>query len=273
MTAPEPPPSPKPLLGVGFWALIAFGVLCVLAGVGVTFLAPRLAPAKPEPPAHQTAAPTRRVIQPLPAAPAPPPPDEAAASAEVARLSARISDLETRGSRANHAAAMALAAAALVETAQSSRPFADELADLRAEAPDLNELAALDRLAQTGAPSRVVLATSFPEFAARAIRRARKPPEDARLLDRIAYGAARFVTVRQLDAPSGPDSDISGAERALQEGDVAGALKRLERLPPAAQEALAPWRAGAQQRADIDRAVAALRLHAQREAALEGATK
>ena len=276
MTLPEslpdslPVPPPKPLLGVGFWALMAFGVLCVLAGAAVAILAPRLAPAKPEAPAVQSGEPLRPVSAPPTSALPPPPFDHVGASAEVARLSARISDLESQGSRANHAAATALAAAAVVEAAQSSRPFAGELAALRAATPDLNELSGLDRLAATGAPSRAALAMSFPEFAARAIRRARKPAEPARLSERIAYGAARFVTVRQLDAPSGPDADITAAERALQDGDIAAALKRLERLPPAAQEALAPWRVGAERRAEIDRAVAALRARAQREAAPEG---
>ena len=30
---------PRPLLGAGFWAFIAFGILCVLAGVAVVLLA------------------------------------------------------------------------------------------------------------------------------------------------------------------------------------------------------------------------------------------
>jgi hypothetical protein len=33
---------PRPLLGPTFWALIAFGLLCVLAGAAVALLAPRL---------------------------------------------------------------------------------------------------------------------------------------------------------------------------------------------------------------------------------------
>lgn len=274
MTLPEPElsPPPRPLLGVRFWALIALGVLGPLAGVGIVYLAPRLAPAKPEPPAVQSAAPVRPMVgTPTPTAtPSTPTADVVAATAEVARLSARINELEGQGVRASHAAAAALAAAAVVEAAQSSRPFAGELAMLRAANPDLGELASLDRLAETGAPSRVALAMSFPEFAARALRRARKPAEDARLSERIAYGAARFVTVRQLDAVSGPDADISAAERALQDGDVAAALKRLARLPPPAQEALAPWREGAQRRAEIDHAVAGLRARAQREATPQG---
>lgn len=66
---PEPPDDlpddpdegpPRPLLGATFWALIVFGVLCVLGGAGVALLAPRLFP----PPA---AAPPP--VQPLPGDP------------------------------------------------------------------------------------------------------------------------------------------------------------------------------------------------------------
>ena len=258
---------PKPLMGLGFWALIALCVLCVLAGAGVAFLAPRLAPAKPEPPAVR-AAPGPPML-PAAAAATPSPavtiPLARANDPEVARLDARIADLEGQGTRASRAATAALAASSIIEASQGSRPFAGELAGLRALAPDLDELVGLERLAQAGAPSRVALAMSFPEFAARAVRRARKPAEHAPLSERIAYGAARFVTVRQLDAASGPDADISAAEKALQDGDVARALTRLQRLPPAAQEALAPWRQGAERRAEIDGAVAALRARAQRD--------
>lgn len=54
---PAPPDPaeyrPKPLMGVGFWALIALSVLCVLAGVAVATLAPKLLPAGPQAPTHR----------------------------------------------------------------------------------------------------------------------------------------------------------------------------------------------------------------------------
>lgn len=54
---PDPPPDPvedrpRPLMGAGFWIMLAFGILCVLAGIGVATLAPRLSP----PPAPASAA-------------------------------------------------------------------------------------------------------------------------------------------------------------------------------------------------------------------------
>lgn len=276
MSSPGPDPDPasaprgRPLLGVRFWALIALGVLGPLAGVGVVYLAPRLAPAKPEPPPVRAEGPPATNLIGAPALPArPPTPAEPAARADVARLNARIAALETAGARSSEAATAALAAAAVVEASQGSRPFANELSALRAAAPTLAELASLDRLARDGAPSRVALATSFPEFAARAARRAHKPSQGAPLSERIAYGAARFVTVRRLDAASGPDAEIAAAERALEDGDIVRALDHLDRLPPPAREALSPWRIGAERRAEIDRAVAALRVHALQAVAAE----
>jgi hypothetical protein len=253
---------PKPLMGLGFWALIAFGILCVLAGAGVAVFGPRLLPPKPVAPAAQPETPAALL------APVPPPPVAAVglSADEVADLKARIATLETEGARTSEAAAAALAAAELVEASQGSRPFGRELAALRAGAPGLPELAALARLAEVGAPSRTALAASFPPYAARAASRARKPPDGAGLGERIAYATTKVVTVRRVGetAGKGPDALLARAEFALQEGEVLAALRALDGLPPQAREALAPWRAGAERRAEIDREVAALRKRAVR---------
>lgn len=45
---------PKPLLGVGFWVIVVFGLICVLAGVAVAVLGPRLMSAAPATPALVT---------------------------------------------------------------------------------------------------------------------------------------------------------------------------------------------------------------------------
>jgi hypothetical protein len=265
---PELPKDPaeyrrRPMLGVGFWAIMAFGVLSVLAGAAVAYLGPSLLPPKPTPPAPAAAV---RAVQASP--PVGPLPAETAAAGEVAGLRARIAALESEGVRSSQAAAAALAAAALVEASQGSRPFAGELTTLRAAAPGgLPELAALTRLSETGAPSRAALAASFPEFAARAASRARKPQDGAPLGDRIVYAASKVVTVRRVEpaAGSSPDAVLARAELALQEGDVVQALQVLDALPPKARQAVAPWRDQAERRAEIDRQVRALRSRALRE--------
>jgi hypothetical protein len=256
---------PRPLMGVGFWALIALCVLCVLAGAGVAVLGPKLWPRRPPAPAaasapHAVAAPA------APAATAPAQGDPATAD-QLARLNARIASLETQGARSSEAAAAALAAAALVDGAQGSRPFADQLAALRAAAPGLPEITALSRLSETGAPSRAALAASFPEAAAAAARKARKPGEHATLGERIVYAASKVVTVRRIEVTAGdaPDAVLARAQVELDEGDVVRALRTLDRLPPAARAAMADWRAQAERRAEIDRAVGALRARAMRD--------
>lgn len=237
-------------------------MLCVLAGAGVAMFGPRLLPARGERPAPASARPAVAPSSPptLPIVVASPTADE------VARLNARIATLENQGARTTEAAAAALAAAELVDASQGSRPFGRELATLRAAAPGLPELARLTRLAETGAPSRTALAASFPAYAAKAARRARKPQRDADLAQHIAYVAAKVVIVRRVDetAGSSPDAILARAEQALEEGEVLPALKALDALPPKAREALAPWRADAERRAEIDREVAALRARAVR---------
>ncbi len=273
MSAPQPdlpkdPAQYRPRAGVSAWAMTAFAILCVLAGVGVALFAPRLmenlrAPGQVAP-LSPTPAPV--AAAPSPAA-APAQPALAAAEDEVSRLRARIAVLESQGARTSEAAAAALALAELVDATRSSRPFPRELAALRAAAPELPELAALSRLAETGAPSRTALAASFQDYATLAVRRARKPPEGADVGERIAYTLSKVVTVRRIDETTGtgPDAVIARAEAALAEGEVIAALKALDSLPPKAREALAPWRLGAERRAEIEREVAALRARAVRD--------
>lgn len=271
MSQPDLPKDPaeyrqKPLMGVGFWAMIALCLLCVLAGAAVAWFAPRLlrGPEPPAPPPTPAAPAASAAPIPLPVVVEPAP-------GEVARLNARIAALEDEGARTSEAAAAALALAELVDAARTSRPFAEELAALRAASPNLPELAALSRLAEVGAPTRAALALSFPDYAARAASRARKPAQDAGLSQRIAYAAGKVVTVRRVDdlAGSSPDALIARAELALSEGEVTVALTLLGALPPKARDSIAAWRAGAERRAEVDRAVASLRARAVRELSAE----
>ena len=258
---------PKPLLGVGFWVMVAFGLLCVLAGVAVTLLGPRLLSAKPEAVAPSAPEPVQRPVTSLsPLYPANAEPARVTLD-EVGQLKARIAVLEGQGARSAEATTAALAAAALLDAAQGSKPFVEEYEALRAVAPTLPGLAALSRLAETGAPSRGALAVSFSTVAAKVASRSRKPPQDAGLGARIAYEAGKVVTIRQIDDVEGdrPDALVARAELALQDGEVVAALALLDRLPPRGRVALAGGREGAERRAVIDREVAALRVRAVRD--------
>ena len=262
---------PKSPLSVGFWVILAFGLICVMAGTAVALLGPRLLSDKPE---RRSATAVQLT---------PPRPDPAPvlypANAEPARvtpnvvgeLKARIAVLEQLGERSSEAASAALAAAALVDASQGSRPFVAEYKSLREAAPSLPELANLSRLAETGAPSRSMLATTFERVAATAASRSRKPPQDAGIGAQIAYAAGKVVTIRKVDDVEGEGTDalVARAELALQDGEVVAALALLDRLPLKGRESLAAWREGAERRASIDREVAALRLRAVRDLAFE----
>lgn len=270
LAAPKDPAAyrPRSLLGASFWAMIAFGLVCVLAGAGLWSLAPQLLSHRPAPRLFESAPePTRPAAAATPApepAAQPAPPAPAGPSPEMTQLNARVSALEAQETRTAHAAAAALAAAAAVEASQTSRPFPEEAAALRAVSPASPELDELARLAQTGAPSRAALAATFPDFAARAASAARKPGQGAPLGDRIAYALSQIVMVRRIDdlAGAGPDAELARAERFVEDGDFERALQALDRLPPAAREAMAPWRLRAERRAAIDRYAASLRARA-----------
>lgn len=271
ISAPKDPAAyrPKPLLGVTFWAMLALMLLCVLAGVAIATFGPRLLAPKPAAAAKttiDTPAPGEPAAATAPAAPLAPvaAPSPSAPSADVSRLSARVATLEAQQGHAAQAAAAALAAAAVVEASQGTGPFADELSSLRAISPPSPELQALARLAQAGAPSRTALAASYPDYAARAASAARAPGSKAGLGQRIVYELSRVVTLRRVGDQTGDgvDAVLARAERQVDDGDLDKALRTLDRLPPGARDAVSPWRARAERRAEIDRNAEALRARA-----------
>lgn len=281
LSAPKDPAAyrPRRMLGPGFWGVLIFGFLCVLAGAAIWALGPRLLAHRPAPhlfnpfPASEPARPAPPPVAPtLP--PSPPPTPTASDSAQIDRLDARVAALEAGEARTARAAAAALAAAAAVEASQTSRPFPDEVAALRAIAPASPELSELARLAETGAPSRAELAAAFPDYAARAASAARKPGEGAPLGDRIAYALSKVVMLRRVGDVSGdgPDAQLARAERFVQDGDFERAFTALDKLPPAAREAMSPWRMRAERRAAIDRYASNLRARALADLAANSGT-
>ena len=268
LTAPKDPAAyrPRPLLGASFWAMIAFAVLCVLAGVAIANFGPSLLLPKP---ATGTRAQGASTVETSPGGATPAAAAPAAATVtgptpDVARLNARVASLEGRQAQMSRAAAAVLAAATLAEASQSSGPFAEALASLRALTPPSAELQALARLSTAGAPSRAALAASFPQAAARAASAAQAPGEGAGLRARIVYALSRVVSLRRVgDVPgAGADAVLARAERQVEDGDLDRALRTLDGLPPTAREAMADWRGRAERRTEIDRDAAALRARA-----------
>jgi hypothetical protein len=276
--APDPVDSDAPrdpalygrrrLLGPGFWALIAFGLVCVAAGAalarfGPTWFSRDKAPPAIQQPAANPAPSPASAGEPLPGAPS-----VAAVSPPsfdgVAQLEGRVAVLESGQQRALDAAGEALAAATLADAARTARPFAEELASLERVLPLSPDLRGLARLARDGAPTRAGLAAEFETLTARAAVAARDPGRNADFLARLQHALSSIVSIRQVGSTQGasPDAVLGRTQKLLNEGDIEGALVAVESLPPAAQIVLAPWRGAAERRVEIDRHIAAIRADA-----------
>ena len=280
MTAPDPVKLTAPLdpaaygerrrlMGPGFWIAMGFALVCILAGVAVVKLGPKLLPAKPAtPPAAASEAALAPSIdarladiqarlQASPAAATP----AAAPTAEIASLAQRVDRLEADRRRLVTAAAGALAAANLSEATGASRSFAGELAVAQTVLPDSPDVRALRPLADAGAPTLTELAAEYPDAAAKAAVAARAHAQGNGFFATLAKAIASILTVRRTDdlQGMGVDAVLARAERHVNDGDLAAALAELKSLSPAGQEAMAPWRARASRRLEIDRRVAGVR--------------
>jgi hypothetical protein len=280
LAAPDLPRDPaqyaahRPRLPLSFWLIIAFGLVCVLAGVAVGRFGARLFPVKPA--VESTAPAQASAADSAPnSAYAPPPPLTATPSgasitaaepagptpAAVAALNGRIDQLVQSQHRSASAAGAALAASELGEAAQSSRPFADQLAALDPILPDSSALRTLRPLAAQQTPSRAALAADFAVEADHVAVASRAPPKGSGLIKRLLHTLTAVLTIRRVDKLTGdsPDAVLARAQRQVDDGDLEDALTTLNDLPPAGREAIAAWRARAARRVMIDRLIAAIR--------------
>jgi hypothetical protein len=112
-----------------------------------------------------------------------------------------------------------------------------------------NVPAALSRYASASPPTEAALRLGF-EDAARAARAASEPAKEGQsILESASARLAGLVTIRRGETVIWGDeaaAALEAARRALEAGDLAGALGRLSPLPPAARAALGAWEAEAQ---------------------------
>ena len=283
LAAPDLPRDPaeyarhRPRLPLSFWLMLAFGLVCVLAGVVIGRFGARLFPIKPPaasstPPASSAAA-DAYIPTVLSAAPSGAPLGAATpqtpAPAAVAALNTRVDQLAQAQRHSATAAGAALAASELGEAAQSSRPFTDQLAALDPILPDSSALRALRPLAAQQTPSRAALAADFAVEADHVAVASRAPPKGSGLLRRLMHTLAAVLTIRRVDKLTGntPDAVLARAQRQVDDGDLEDALSTLNDLPPAGRDAIALWRARAARRVEIDRLIAAIRQGAAQELA------
>ena len=124
------------------------------------------------------------------------------------------------------------------------------------------DVAALEPLAEAGAPTVATLQTSFPAVADAILAATSELGPDAGFLDRLLAFGSGLVTVRPTGPIEGdtPDAVVSRMEDAVRRGALADALAERDKLPEAGRNASATWAAAASDRVQIDTIVERLAL-------------
>ncbi|MBB3064102.1 COG4223 family protein [Limibacillus halophilus] len=122
------------------------------------------------------------------------------------------------------------------------------------------ELAALEPFAVTGVPRIVTLQRSFEDTSQAIVAAAAGEGESDGLLAGIKRRLARVVTVRPLSAEAtgdGTAARVARAEKALEGGNLAGAVTQIEGLEGLSAEAALPWLEEAKRRLEAEMRLAA----------------
>ncbi|MBL8536701.1 MAG: hypothetical protein JNM59_04800 [Hyphomonadaceae bacterium] len=187
-------------------------------------------------------------------------------SAEVTALVAEVrqlqEDLPAVAAEARSAATAARASYAIVaagEAARSSGPFEQAHAALAQLLPNDPNVAALEPLSRTGAPTRGELRDRFDRLDVEIIRAARQSQAGAGFWGRIQAALAQWIVVRRADAGDTPEGIVARAQAALEGDRLAEAIEHLNRLPDAPKRTAQPWISDAQRRLEIDQRLAAIR--------------
>jgi uroporphyrinogen-III synthase len=252
----DPKTARRRRLGWTFWAGILFGLVCIFLGAVVGVWGSRIFPPPLDPPPAV-----------LPAEPPAGPAGPGAAAgrfdpaSDTYALEQRLAQVEAEARVRGEAAAGALAVANLAQAAERSTPFDDQVQAYAGVLPATADAQALKELAAVGAPTRAELTAGFADAAARAAAAQRQAEAGQGFFARFKRLLASVVSVRRVDRFTGPGTDavLARAERAVGRGDLAGAVRELAALPPAARVAAGPWRDGAGRRLAIETRLAGLR--------------
>jgi hypothetical protein len=179
--------------------------------------------------------------------------DASAAQPELAALAERLAKLEAmlpelagaidKEAAGAKSAALAIAFANLRAAVSDGRPYAAELDTMGTLAPALGDLGVLPAYAEKGIPTLLDLTRSF--AAARDEALAAPAPEgDASLVGSLVASAQSMVKVRRIDeAPAGEGAEaaLARAKSALDNDNLAAAVKEVETLDGKARDAFSAW--------------------------------
>jgi hypothetical protein len=175
----------------------------------------------------------------------------------IAKLEATLPELSTaidRSSASAKSGAAAIAFANLRNAVAAGRPYAAELAALKSLIPDSGDLGVLPSHAETGIPTVAALASDLTKLAETSAAPAPAPAQTS-ILDSMMASAKSAISIRRIGADATGDEPaavLARAEAALNQGDLAAAIKEVESLPAQERDPFAGWRADAQARASAN---------------------
>ncbi|MBL8544143.1 MAG: hypothetical protein JNJ63_10085 [Hyphomonadaceae bacterium] len=178
---------------------------------------------------------------------------------EVRRLQEDLPAVAAEARAASTAARASYAVVAAGEASRASGPFEQAHAQLAALLPNDPNVAALEPLARTGAPTRQELRDRFERMDLDIIRAARQSQAGAGFWGRIQASLAQWIVIRRADAGDTPEGIVERAEGALAGDRLDLAIQELNRLPAAPKRVAQPWINDATRRLEIDRRMAAIR--------------
>jgi hypothetical protein len=178
---------------------------------------------------------------------------------EVRRLQENLPAVAAEAHQAAVAARASYAVVAAGEAARSSGPFEQAHAALAALLPNDPNVAALEPLARTGAPTRMELRARFERLDIEIVRAARQSQAGAGFWGRIQAALAQWIVIRRAGAGDAPEGIVERAEGFLAADRLADAIQELNRLPAAPKHVAQSWINDAQRRLEIDTRLAAIR--------------
>jgi hypothetical protein len=171
-----------------------------------------------------------------------------ALTTRVAALEQAIKGADERIARAaatgtDKAGRLAFVALVLRTAAERGDPFVTELPAIRPRVSDAAPIAALEPFAATGVPRAAKLARELSQLAGPMLNAAGSAPRESGIIDRLQQGAERLVRIRPINETPGDDpaTVISRAEVKAANGDLAGALADLARLPDTVRAPAKDW--------------------------------
>lgn len=179
--------------------------------------------------------------------------DTAPSQSELAKLNERLGKLEAvlpelagtidKEAAGAKSAALAIAFANLRAAVSEGRPYAAELDTIGALAPALGDLGVLPAYAEKGIPTVPQLTRAFAAASDEALATP-APPPDGSLVGNLMASAESLVTIKRIDeAPAGEGASaaLARAKSALNNDDLAVAVREVETLQGKPREAFSSW--------------------------------